>query len=60
MLKGRSYSYHPGDDLAAIRCRGSDVELTDLPNRMITTITTPEEAAHLNKHDLEGLASKYC
>lgn len=59
MLKGRSYSYHHGDDLAAIRCRGSDVELADLPNRMVTTITTPEEAALLNRHDLDDLASKY-
>ena len=57
ILKGRSYSYHHGDDLAAIRCQGSDVELADLPNRMVTSITSPEEAALLNKHDLDDLAS---
>ena len=58
-MKARSYSYHPGQNLALRRCRGSDVELADLPAKMMTRITSPEEAALLNKHDLEDLAGGY-
>lgn len=59
-MKHRSYSYYgPGDDLASIRCRGSDVELSDLANRRVHDVTSDEEAAALGNHGLEDLASKY-
>ncbi|XP_067931352.1 band 3 anion transport protein-like isoform X2 [Watersipora subatra] len=56
-LAVRSSSYHQGQPMEVRRCRGSEVKLVDLPAEKMGTITSPEEAALLNRHDLEDLAA---